>query len=493
VSDHELHKQVNRGVMWSGASQAVIAVGDLLSQALVLALWVPSEDYGTALAAMAFYPALDTAADLGVASALIQRDDHSPEKISTVFWFNVLISLGLFGLLLALGPVVGRIDHNKTVGYMLSIYGLKLLFQNSYAIPFALLRKRLAFAEIAKLRTAAHLSESVGRILYAGVFGWTVWAFPLSALTRVAVFGVLMQALHPYRPRWVFRPREVGEFIRFGVRSSASQILYQLYTNADYMVVSASFGERALGIYGLAYQVVLEPVKMITNVVSDVAFPTFAKLRATPDGVVDQFIKFTRLNLLAVLPFVLVIAIAATDVMFTFFGGGKWKPEELELAARAAQILCAVGLLRALGFLGPPLLDGLGHPGLTLRYMIVAATAVPVGFVVFAWQLGPREGFMSVAIAWACCYPVAFAWLSYLVIERIRLPLGRFVRETWGIVASVAIAGAAGTGAGRLADGLGHGAHLAITGGTALAILGALLWFWQGVTISGITSSVKKT
>ena len=47
-----LNAKVNRGVAWSAAAQAVIAVTDLISQLLVLAFWVGASDYGLASAAI---------------------------------------------------------------------------------------------------------------------------------------------------------------------------------------------------------------------------------------------------------------------------------------------------------------------------------------------------------------------------------------------------------------------------------------------------------
>ena len=92
-----------------------------------------------------------------------------------------------------------------------------------------------------------------------------------------------------------------------------------------------------------------------------------------------------------------------------------WQPEALAACGQAARVLCLVGALRALGFVGPPLLDGIGRPELTLRYMIVAAVAVPAAFVGSAAVLGGALGMLSVAVAWAVGYPIAFAALSYLV------------------------------------------------------------------------------
>lgn len=490
MSDAELARKVNRGMAWAGASQAIIAIADFLSHVVCVALWLTAEDLGTMMAAMAFYPALDTAADMGVMNSLIQKDDHSPEKVSTVFWFNVIISVGLFLALLGFGPLIGNLQGDAVIGTLISVYGVKLLLQNTYAIPFALLKKNLNFSAIAKLRTAAHLSESAARIVFAAT-GFGVWTFTAAALVRVGVFGLLMQIFYSWRPKFVFRPREVGDYIKFGLRSSGTQILYQTYTNLDYVIVRYYFGAAANGIYTLAYTIVLEPVRTITNVVNDVAFPTFARLRGDPQKVTDQFIRFSRLNIVGVLPFLVLIALVMPDFLATFWSSSQWSPEELAMVVDATRILCFVGILRSLGFLGPPLLDGLGRPELSLRYMVTAAVLTTGGYIVCAELLGDRFDVLSVAIAWATFYPVAFALLAFLVVKTINLPLRRYVQETWGIVACNAIAAAAAFGVQLAAGGLEPWARMISSAVVFFALLLVLLDRWQNLSFRTLKSSMK--
>jgi O-antigen/teichoic acid export membrane protein len=482
------HRQISRGVAWTGAAQAVIAIADLISQMLVIALWVPAHEYGIAMMAYAWFSLLDTAADMGVASALIQKDDHSPDKLSTVFWLNLFISLGLFLALCGLGPLYGWFQGHSVVGWMLIAYGGKLLIQNGYSIPLALLRKELRFDEVAKIRTAAHLSESLGRVVFAAI-GWTLWCFILAAMVRAVMFAAVMQIRHPFRPRLVFRPREIKEYVKFGLRSAASGILYQLYTNLDYAIVGKFFGGTALGIYHLAYSIVLEPVRTITNVVSEVAFPTFARLRFDRERLIDQLIRFTRLNLVAVLPFLVVIWLIIPDLLLLFASGDKWTPAQLELVADCVRVLCFVGILRPLGFLGPPLLDGLGHPERTLRYMIVTAILMPAAYIVASVVLRDY-GPIAVAIGWSVGYPFAFGWLGYLVYRTTQLPVGRYVRGASGILAC----GLAGWATGyalvlALPDAMPT-LRSALIGGVAVAVLAATLAVWQGITPRSIKQSM---
>ena len=485
-----LSTKVNRGVAWAAGAQAVIAISDLVSQMVVVALYVSNDDLGIASAAFAYYTMLDTAADLGVTSSLIQLDDHTPERVSTVFWLNVLVSGALFVALLVLGPLYGRLLGEATVGWLLIAYGGKLVFQNVYAIPFALLRKELRFADIAKARVAAHLCESIARVAFAAL-GWTIWCFTLAPLVRTVVFGAAMQLRHPFLPRLVFQPRAVVAYVRFGLRSAASQILYQLYTNLDYAVVIYYFGKRANGIYTLAYLLVLEPVKTIANVVIDVAFPTFARLRDDRDGLIKQFIQLTRLNLLAVLPFVVLILLVIPEFLRTFYGGGAWSAADLELCGQAARILCVVGMLRALGFLGPPLLDGIGRPERTLRYMVVASIVVPGAFVLGAQLLGARLGLLSVAVAWAIGYPIAFAALAYLVARSIQLPLASYARGAWGIVGCCLAGLVAGGAVALVLPPTSDLVRMIAVGGVAVVVLLALVATWQRITPRSIAASLR--
>jgi O-antigen/teichoic acid export membrane protein len=484
-----LTTQVNRGVAWAAAAQAVIAVTDLISQLLVLAFWVGAEDFGIASAAIAFYALLDTAADFGVTSALIQRDDHTSERVSTVFWFNVAVSGALFVVLLALGPLYGRLQGNPVLGWLLIAYGGKLVFQNVYAIPFALLRKEMKFADIAKARMVAHVAESVARLVFAAL-GAMVWCWTLAALTRAVVFGVIIQVRHPFVPRLVFRPAEVLDYVRFGLRSAASQILFRLYTSVDVPIVLYAFGAQAAGIYSAALFLVLEPVKTISNIVIDVAFPTFARLRSDAEGLVVELIKFTRLNLVVVLPFMVLILLAIPEVLRVFYSH-KWAPSELAACGDAARVLCTVGALRALGFLGPPLLDGIGRPELTLRYMIIAAVAVPGAFVVAASGLGDRLGLLSVAIAWAVGYPIAFAALAYLVARTIDLPGRRYLRACGGVVACCLAGLVSGSAVSLALPAASDGARIVAIEGTVVAVTATLFVVWQGLTPRSILAAIK--
>jgi O-antigen/teichoic acid export membrane protein len=195
--------------------------------------------------------------------------------------------------------------------------------------------------------------------------------------------------------------------------------------------------------------------------------------------------------MIAVLPFVVLILLIVPEFLSLAYGGGRWSAPQLAVCSDAARILCIIGLLRALGFIGPPLLDGIGRPELTLRYMIVATLAVPGCFILSANLLGPRLGLLSVAIAWAVGYPIAFALLLWLIAKTVGLPVATYTRASLGILGCAAIGLTLGLAADVLTRNAHDGLRIAVISAAALVGTFGALATWQHVTPRSILASLR--
>ncbi len=272
----ELKARVNRGLAWTGIGSSLVGALDLVTYFVLISFWITTEQLGVAMLAVSLFPLLDLITDLGLTAAVIQREDHTEEKVSTIFWLNLLMSLVLALIMgLALGPLLSRWHGHPVLTGLLAAYAGKLVWQNVYFIPHALMRRQLRFKELAVLRILANVAELAGKIGFAAA-GFGVWCFVLGPLARVLVTGVGIQILHPWRPRLVLRVRDALDWTAYGIKTSTSKILFHLYSNADYQVVGYFFGDAATGLYAIASRVVLQPAMVISEVVMSVAFPVLA-------------------------------------------------------------------------------------------------------------------------------------------------------------------------------------------------------------------------
>jgi O-antigen/teichoic acid export membrane protein len=466
---------VNRGLAWIGVASSLVGVLDIVAIVLILNNWVSKTEYGIATLVVWLFPLLDQATDMGLSAAVIQRDDHDENKISTVFWINFMTAVAMFAILCGVAPLIAHVYGYEIIGWMLIAYGTKLLMQNVYFIPLALMKRELRFKELSVIRIIANLGEFGAKVGFAWA-GFGIWCFVLGPLARTLISAVGAQLRHPWRPKFVLRFRDAKEYVTFGLKSSGSQILFHFYTNVDYPIVGYFFGPAALGAYKLAYEIVLEPVRMISNVVVDIAFPTFARLQHSKERLIAQLVSFTKLNLITVMLYSTVVFVAAEDVLALF------SPEYVS-AAPAVRILCAVAVLRSVGFVLPPLLDGTGHPNRTFNYMLSATVALPLSFWLGATFLGPTLDYVSVTIAWGVGYPIAFGVLLWLGTHTLAWTIGGFLKAVWGVMACLVGAMLVALVAHMAMDPLPPWLRLVATAAIVVLVAGFALAYTQGLSI----------
>jgi O-antigen/teichoic acid export membrane protein len=484
ADEKQIRGQVNRGLAWVGAASSAVAALDIVALLLINALFFDPDDFGAAAMAFALFPALDLATDLGLASAVVQRENVTEEKLSTLFWLNLAMSIVLAALLwLAIGPGLAAIVGAPIVAGLLGVYGFKLIWQNVYYIPYALMQRELRFRELSLLRMLANLGDFGGKVGFAAA-GFGPWAFVAGPLCRVAITGVGIQIVHPWRPRFVLRLGEAADWLKFGFKASAHRILFYLYTSVDYYVVAYLFGKHAAGVYANAYLIVLEPARFISEVVQSTAFPAFSRLRRSKPALVEQFLALTRMNMVVLMGFLGAVFVAAEDILAVI--GPEWVA-----GAPAARILCMVGVLRGLSFVVPPLLDGTGFPGRTLIYTSVAAVVVPGFFLLFGLLLGDRLGYLSIAYAWAAGYPIAFAVLFAMGLAVLDMKARTLLARVGGIAGLAALAACGAAIVDYLARPLPLVARLLLVLATMLVGFGLLLARFERITPRSVARALR--
>lgn len=474
---------VARGVAWVAIASAIVAVLDIVVLAVILRTWVTTTEFGTVSIVVTAFGALHLVGQAGLPAAIIQREDADGDRLSTVFWLGCASGAGVYALVWCVAPLIAAAHGEPVIVPLFRVVGLILVLRPVYSVHDAIMRRELRFRELSTVRIVANVVEFATKLGVA-IGGGGLWAFAFGPLARELTYAIGVPLQAGWRPRWVCRPRKLGPDLRFGLRATGGELLYQLYSNLDFQVVAYVWGPAALGLYRAAYDLVLEPVKFISGVVTVVAFPAFARLRRDRGALAAQFIAFSRQNLVVVLLVVAIIVIAAGDLLEAMFG------LEYVVAAPAARIVAVVGVLRALAHLGPPLLDGIGCPGLSLRYQLVAATILSTAFVI-AGSAG--TSFTAVAVAWAVGYPLAFALLWITVLGELQIGILAYLRQVERIPAIVVLASAtAACVHAAIAPLVGPGLRLAVTAVTVLGVGCGLLAWIEGITPRAIARSLKR-
>ncbi len=336
MTEANLKHQLNRGLAWVAGASSFVALLDIVALILILKYWISLEGFGVATTVLAFHGTLELFAEIGLTSAVIQKAHQTENQLSTIYWLNVIFGLLVFALICMAAPLLATLHKNEAITSLFRLYGIHIILRSLYACQQALMKRELRFKELSIIRLLSNSADFFVRVTTA-VYGFGPWCFIWGLLARTTIEGIGVKIQSGWQPRMIFKVGETGEHILFGIKTSASESACRAYSNFDYWVVSIYFGQAALGLYRVAYELVLEPVRFTSLVVTNVAYPAFSRLKGQADHLVDQYILFTRQNCIVISLFVACILVSANEILVILF-----RPEYGE-AAWAARILALVG------------------------------------------------------------------------------------------------------------------------------------------------------
>ena len=427
---------VARSTAWVAAASGALGILDLISTLLCIRLWVSAADFGAATLAIAVFPILDRLGGMGFGAVLV-RDGAKADEDS-VFWSNLAAACGVLIVASAARPIVATLFELPIIASLIAAYGVRLVVMTGGVVPEARMKRAMRFHELSVIRVIAGLAEMATKLslAYLGAHGvpeLRIWCFALGPIVNTVVTTIALQVRGAWRPAWRFDRVAAKRAAGFTAALSGGELLYFVYTSADYLVIGAVFGDAAVGVYRLAYELVLDVVRLISMITTEVAYPVFVQVPRKELGA--TFVRFTQQNLLVLAPFLVAVALAGDRILALLYGA---MPRS---AGTAARILCVVGGLRAIGFVIPPVLAAVGKPKRVFVYNAIAAVVLPTAFAIAA-HVG--SDYVAVAWAWAIGYPIAFAVLVSFALPAIELRLTTYLRALAGPLTCAL--GAAGVG-----------------------------------------------
>lgn len=366
--------------------QAAVARGASLVTTLVLARLLLPDDFGVMALTITVLSAVLLFSDLGTTNALVQHPTDDRLLASRVFVFNLVIGSLWYGCLWWLAPLFSEFFHDSRLTMMLRAVGLLLVLNPLGMVHMALLAKALRFRRKSVIEAIGVLVGSATSLGIA-VSGMGVIALAAGPLATQGVQTVLAWA----SVRWVPQPfRGIGSggtLLRFGSAVSLQGILVWVINSLDNLLIGRRWNTVDVGIYSLGCSVALAPVTNGTNVLSNVFFPIYSRLQNDREGLRRTFLAFLKHWSIVAIPAGVMIATTAPLFVPMWFGD-QWTP-----AVPIVQLVSIYGILASIGGAMIPLCNGVGRPGILVRYYAVSAAlaipayvvAVPYGIVALAW------------------------------------------------------------------------------------------------------------
>lgn len=423
VEPMDVKESVMGGVAWTSLSFVTQNVMQTAISILLARILLP-DAYGIVALASTTLTLIGMLRSIGAGPALIQNKAPTEEMMSSVFWFNGAVGLVSTLILLALAYPLGSMLAEPRVVNVFLLLAPNFFLGSLTTVHGALLSRQRRYRLYALREIAATLLSGLVAVVFA-YSGFGYYALVLQGLTR-GLFGILfLWRTVAWRPKFLFDWPSLKEVMGFGLPLAGTNIFTYLARNLDNLLVGRFLGVTALGLYGFAYGIVQQPIRIVQSILGRVMFPELSRIQADLPKVRSVYLSSLRyISALLWLPLGGLLVLAPVGIPLIY--GKHWEP-----AVLLFQIFLLVVIPQTIATTVGWIYNSQGKTKEQFTRGLVANLFVYAGFVI-----GLRWGLLGVALSYLIVNYVG-AWpfnaLAFSVI-------GLRMRDVLGAVRNVFLA-----------------------------------------------------
>lgn len=300
MAEASLKKQTVNGVIWrileTGGTQIIQF---LIS--IVLARLIAPEQFATIAMLSIFLAVAQIIINSGFSVALTRKINRTQEDCSTVFYFNIVISLICYFILYFIAPFISSFYNIKELTPILRITSITLIIGSFVGVHRTLLTANMQFKLLAKCNIAALIISGVIG-MYMAYKGFQVWALVFQSIVSTAINTIIIWYVSKWRPSWIFSWSSLKEFFGFGSKLLASGVLDSIYNNMYSVVIGKFFRPSDLAFYNRSSVLMITASSTPTQVLQSVTFPALCKLQDSDDNLKLAYQKLLRLSSFVIFP-----------------------------------------------------------------------------------------------------------------------------------------------------------------------------------------------
>lgn len=348
-----------KGMAWSAIGRISIQVVQFII-GIILARILSPKEYGIIGILLVFIAISNVFIDSGFTKALVQKQNRTIEDISTVFWFNIIISLVCYLILWIAAPFIADFYDLELLSILLRVISLSLIINALFTIPTTLFTIDLDFKTITKISFMATILSGIIAV-YMAYEGYGVWALVIQIIVRSVFTAILTWFMVQWKPYFIFSKKSLKELFSFGSKLLVSSLLNTTVNNFYSLFIAKLISTKDLGFYTRGTQFSDVVFGVLSSVLDSVLLPGLSTIQEQREKLVNYtrgIIKATSLFIVPVFFFLAVIAEPLIRVLLT----EKWMP-----AVPIMQIFCIARLITIISGINVNLLYVIGRTDLALK------------------------------------------------------------------------------------------------------------------------------
>lgn len=359
----DIKAQTLHGVKWTAINKfSSTIVGFIIG--VVLARLLTPADYGTVGMIGIFFAIAGVFTDSGFGMALVRAKTVSEEDLSTVFYFNIGMSVLCYAVLFFAAPFIADFFNMPMLKDLVRISGLTLVIGSIGGVQYKIMTRNVNFKIPAMLNVISQIISGIVGIACA-YMGMGAWALVISSITSMLIRQIGVWFFSSWRPKLLFSKDSFHRLFSFGSKVLGSNLIGTLFGRVEGLLIGKFYTPQDLGVYSKGHQTASMPVDFIYGLVGGVTLPILSRMQDDDELLLRVYRKYIKVcSLLTFYCLALVCALAKPLIEFLYTD--KWLP-----AVIFVQIFCFRDMFYHISAINISLLLAKGRSDLNLRIEII--------------------------------------------------------------------------------------------------------------------------
>lgn len=357
------------------------AQGVTLVVSIILARILDPDVYGTVALVTVFITILNIFLDSGFGNALIQKKEADDLDFSSVFYFNIVVSLTLYLILFLSAPFIERFYASpgltpviRVMGLFVVIAGIKNI-QQAYVSRFMLFKK-FFFATL----SGTLVSAVIGIVM--AYMGFGVWSLVAQYLCNTLISTLVLWVVVPWRPKKLFSSERLKSLFSFGWKLLVSDLIYNGYSELRQLLIGKFYTSESLAYYNQGYKYPQVISSNINTSINSIVFPAMSTVQDDKEHVKSMLKRSIQISQYVVGPCVLGLAACAAPIVELLLTE-KWLP-----CVPYMQLFCLSMMFGQMGNANQNAIIAIGRSDIKLKIEAVK-TAIDIIILVVTAFISP--------------------------------------------------------------------------------------------------------
>lgn len=398
MATDNLKQKAATGMLWTAVQKYSTMVISFLSGIILARLLMP-EDYG-AIGMLAIFMSLaEVFIDAGFGSALIQKKEPTQTDYSTVFYFNIGMSVILYAVLFFTAPAIADFYRMPILCKVLRVQGLILFIYAFNIIQRNQIRKNLKFKKLSTITIITSVISLIVTVIMAYA-GCGVWALVAQNFIGALIPCVFFWVTTSWRPTWEYSWASFKELFGFGFYMFLTHLTTTFSQRITSLLVGRWYDPATMGYYTKASDTSKQATLSISSVMIQTTYPLYSAVQDDKERLANMVKHITSTLAYITIP-VLTLLILVAKPLFVLLFTDRWLA-----SVPYFQILCIGGMAGCLQAVNQQTIAAIGESRVFFIWTIIK-NAVGIALQVVGLIVWGMWGLLA--------GKVISSWLSYFV------------------------------------------------------------------------------